>query len=139
MVFGFTYYINYGQNLMIKWGMVGNSHDASLAVFDNNELLWAGQSKVFSNVPHDPDFNWEMLQHVTITEKLPRPNKVIWYERPLLKTFRQWRAGQGWLYKKTILDHISRNGIYLVKLNTHNITYHMRPMLITHSLMMIVL
>ena len=47
MVFGFTYYINYGQNLMIKWGMVGNSHDASLAVFDNNELLWAGQSKDF--------------------------------------------------------------------------------------------
>ena len=85
---------------MIYWGMVGNSHDASLAVFDNNELLWAGQSKDFSNVPHDPDFNWEMLQHVTITEKLPRPNKVVWYERPLLKTFRQWRAGQGWLYKE---------------------------------------
>jgi carbamoyltransferase len=100
MVFGFTYYINYGQNLMIKWGMVGNSHDASLAVFDNNELLWAGQSKDFSKISNDPDFNWEMLQHVTITEQLPRPNKVVWYERPFLKTLRQWKAGQGWLYKE---------------------------------------
>lgn len=80
--------------------MVGNSHDASLAVFDNENLLWAGLAKDFSNVPNDPDFNWEMLQHVTITEQLPRPNKVVWYERPLLKTFRQWRAGQGWLYKE---------------------------------------
>ena len=85
---------------MIKWGMVGNSHDASLAVFDNNELLWAGQSKDFSKISNDPDFNWEMLQHVTITEQLPRPNKVVWYERPLLKTLRQWRAGQGWLYEE---------------------------------------
>ena len=85
---------------MIRWGMVGNSHDASLSVFDDNKLLWAGLAKDFSDVPNDPDFNWEMLQHVTITEQLPRPNKVIWYERPLLKTFRQWCAGQGWLYKE---------------------------------------
>ena len=95
---------------MITWGMVGNSHDASLAVFETKllgissclgtKLLWAGLSKDFSGVPNDPDFNWEMLQHVTITEGLPRPDKVIWYERPFLKTLRQWRAGQGWLHKE---------------------------------------
>ena len=84
---------------MITWGMVGNSHDASLAVFETKisglssqsrtKLLWAGLSKDFSGVPNDPDFNWEMLQHVTVTQGLPRPDKVIWYERPLLKTARQ--------------------------------------------------
>ena len=46
---------------MIRWGMVGNSHDASLAVFDNNRLLWAALSKDFSGVPHDPDPNQNML------------------------------------------------------------------------------
>ena len=95
---------------MITWGIVGNSHDASLAVFNTHiagltdryttDLLWAGMAKDFSGVPHDPDLNWEMLQHITVTKQLPRPDKVVWYERPLLKTFRQWRAGQGWLYKE---------------------------------------
>ena len=46
-----------GGNSMIHWGMVGNSHDASLAVFDNDKLLWASLSKDFSKVPNDPDFN----------------------------------------------------------------------------------
>ena len=95
---------------MITWGIVGNSHDASLAVFETKisglssrlktKLLWAGLSKDFSGVPNDPDLNWEMLQHVTVTQGLPRPDKVIWYERPLLKTARQLWAGQGWLYKE---------------------------------------
>ena len=45
----------------ITWGIVGNSHDASLAVFNTRiagltdhyttELLWAGLSKDFSNIP----------------------------------------------------------------------------------------
>ena len=47
---------------MIKWGMVGNSHDASLAVFDNNKLLWAALSKDFSDVDNDPHFNWTLLE-----------------------------------------------------------------------------
>ena len=51
----------------ITWGMVGNSHDASLAVFNTRiagltdhyktELLWASLAKDFSKVPHDPDPN----------------------------------------------------------------------------------
>ena len=28
------------------------------------------------------------------------PSKVVWYERPFLKTLRQLKAGQGWLYKE---------------------------------------
>ena len=45
---------------MIRWGMGGNSHDASLAVFENNRLYWAALSKDFSDVPNDPDPNWTM-------------------------------------------------------------------------------
>ena len=42
---------------MITWGMVGNSHDASIAVFDGTELTWASLSKDFSGIPNDPDPN----------------------------------------------------------------------------------
>ena len=95
---------------MITWGMVGNSHDASLAVFDDNELYWAALSKDFSDVPHDPDPNWTMLE--VARQSFGPPEKVIWYERPFLKTLRQWQAGQGWLYKENnIKKYLSRWGI----------------------------
>ena len=95
---------------MIKWGMVGNSHDASLAVFDNDQLLWASLSKDFSGVPNDPNFNWTQIE--VARQSFGPPQKVVWYERPLLKTFRQWRAGQGWLYKENdIRTYLNQWGI----------------------------
>jgi carbamoyltransferase len=83
---------------MIIWGMVGNSHDASLAVFRNKKLLWACLAKDFSDVPNDPNFNWTMIESARQTYGFP--DQIVWYEKPLLKTFRQWRAGQGWLYSE---------------------------------------
>ena len=61
---------------MITWGIVGNSHDASVAVFEegpfqDSKCLWAGLSKDFSGIENDPHLNYEMLQHITITEGLP--------------------------------------------------------------------
>ena len=82
---------------MITWGIVGNSHDASLAIFDNQDLKWAGLSKDFSGVPNDPDLNDAIIEHALHYGK---PTKVVWYERPFLKTLRQYWAGQGWLGKE---------------------------------------
>ena len=92
---------------MITWGLVGNSHDASVAVFETKRkglgpnpttsLLWAGLARDFSGVANDPDLNDAIVEHAL---QYGKPNKVIWYERPFLKTLRQWRAGQGWLYKE---------------------------------------
>ncbi len=95
---------------MITWGMVGNSHDASLAIFNNNDLYWASLSKDFSGVPNDPDFNWTQIE--VARQSFGPPQKVIWYERPFLKTLRQWRAGQGWLHKENdIRQYLSKWGI----------------------------
>ena len=82
---------------MIKWGMVGNSHDASLAVFDDDKLLWASLAKDFSGIPNDPHFNQKQID--VAIQSFGKPQKVIWYERPFLKTLRQFKAGQGWLRK----------------------------------------
>ena len=102
---------------MITWGMVGNSHDASLAVFQTKvagltdqyktKLLWASLSKDFSGVPNDTDFNQEQIDYAV--KKFGVPSKVVWYECPLLKTARQLWAGQGWLYKENnIREYLKR-------------------------------
>jgi len=83
---------------MITWGLVGNSHDASLAVFDNNILQWAALSKDFSDIPNDPHLNRKMIYYAL--NHWGGPDLAIWYERPLLKTIRQFYAGQGWLLKE---------------------------------------
>jgi carbamoyltransferase len=92
---------------MITWGVVCNSHDASIAVFKTGQkglsqlqatnLVWAGLAKDFSGIPNDPDLNDAIVEHAL---QYGKPNKVIWYERPFLKTLRQYWAGQGWLGKE---------------------------------------
>jgi len=83
---------------MITWGLVGNSHDASLAVFDKQELLWASLAKEFSKVPNDPHSNEDLRK--AALEVAGWPDQVVWYERPRLKTCRQFLAGQGWLWQE---------------------------------------
>ena len=97
---------------MIRWGMVGNSLDASLAVFENNRLYWAALSKDFSDVPNDPDPNWTMLE--VARQSFGPPDEIIWYERPFLKTIRQFTAGQGWLWSENnIKNYLARWGIFV--------------------------
>jgi carbamoyltransferase len=87
---------------MIIWGMVGNSHDASLAVFKDGKLKWAALAKDFSGVANDPNFSWTMLS--VAREMYGEPDKVVWYERPMLKSFRQLLAGQGFLFKENNIE-----------------------------------
>lgn len=84
---------------MITWGIVANSHDASIGVFDGIIPVWAGMSKDFSGKANDPHLNWEMIQHLRITEGL-RPDRIVWYEYPRLKGLRQFTAGQGFNWKE---------------------------------------
>ena len=86
---------------MITWGVVANSHDASIAVANvgasDTKLLWAGLAKDFSGVPNDPHLNSGLIDKA---KSFGEPSSIIWYERPMLKTARQWLAGQGILLKE---------------------------------------
>ena len=93
---------------MITWGIVGNSHDASLAVFKDDQLKFAALSKDFSGVDHDPDLNFTLIGVARVNYG-GDPDRVVWYERPFLKTLRQWRAGQGWLWKENNIKNEERN------------------------------
>jgi carbamoyltransferase len=107
---------------MITWGIVGNSHDASIAVFKNDNLKWAGLAKDFSKIPNDPHLNKKLIRRAM---RLGKPNKVIWYERPFLKTLRQFYAGQGWLGKENnIHRYLTEYGIHCpIEYTQHHLSH----------------
>lgn len=77
---------------MIIWGISANSHDAALAVFDNNQLLFASHSERFSGQKNDPHLNHKLVHYAK--SLAGEPDLVCWYENPLLKFTRQIYAGQ---------------------------------------------
>jgi carbamoyltransferase len=78
---------------MITWGISANSHDAALAVFADEKLVFASHSERFSKVKNDRDLNKELVMHA---RRFGDPDRVYWYEQPFKKTLRQLWAGQGW-------------------------------------------
>lgn len=94
---------------MITWGISANSHDAALAVFDNNELKFASHSERFSGVKNDAHLNKELIDYA---RQWGEPNEVVWYERPFKKSLRQLRAGQGWRFRENnIRTYLAGYGI----------------------------
>jgi carbamoyltransferase len=80
---------------MITWGLSAASHNAALAVFHDNKLVFASESERFSKIKNDPDLNAELVSYAT--ENFGAADLVCWYEKPWLKSFRQFEAGQGWI------------------------------------------
>jgi carbamoyltransferase len=95
---------------MIKWGISALSHDAALAVFDDDNLLFASHSERFSGRKNDPLLSQGLINYA---KRYGYPEEIYWYENPLLKSFRQLRAGQGWLLKENSPeDHLQSHNIY---------------------------
>ena len=95
---------------MITWGISANSHDGALAVFDNNELVFASHTERFSGLKNDPHLNRNIIDYA---KQWGEPDEVIWYEKPFKKTVRQLIAGQGWNHNenniKTYLQQYNIN------------------------------
>lgn len=79
---------------MITWGISANSHNAALAVFNQNQLVFASDSERFSGIKNDPNLSLSLVDHA-IHKYGGYPDRVCWYEKPFLKTIRQLIAGQG--------------------------------------------
>ena len=95
---------------MITWGISGNSHDAAIAVFQDKKLVYAGHSERYSRVKNDGDLD---LNQISELKKLyGEPDRVVWYEKPWSKSFRQLSAGQGWKFgENNIKDYLRKFGI----------------------------
>ena len=67
------------------------NHDAAMAVVEDNEILWAAHAESYSKIKNDHYLNWDIVNEA----KMYGPwNKVVYYEKPLLKKTRQAYAGQ---------------------------------------------
>ena len=104
---------------MITWGISANSHDAALAVFTDEGLEFASHSERFSGVKNDAHLNKELIDYAL---QWGEPDEVVWYERPLRKTFRQLRAGQGWNYRENdVKRYLAGYGVHApIRYSTHH-------------------
>ena len=67
------------------------NHDAAMAVVDGTDILWAAHAERYSKVKNDHYLN----QHIVNEAMTYGPfDKVVYYEKPLLKKTRQLYAGQ---------------------------------------------
>ena len=91
---------------MITWGISANSHDAALAVFTDKGLEFASHSERFSGVKNDAHLNKDLIDHAKLWGE---PDEIIWYERPLVKSLRQFRAGQGFNFRENNIHNYLRS------------------------------
>jgi carbamoyltransferase len=77
---------------MIVWGISANSHDSALSVIRDNTILFAAQSERYSKQKNDAHLHSALIQDAL---QYGKPDLVVWYENPYLKTFRQVIACQG--------------------------------------------
>lgn len=85
-------------------GIVSLGHDASVALVEDGELLFAGHAERYSRKKNDGSINEKLLNDCL---SYGFPDKIIWYEKPWLKKTRQFFAGQS-TKSESIKDHLAK-------------------------------
>ena len=73
------------------------NHDAAMAVveFEDNKapgkILWAAHSERYSKIKNDHYLNWDIVNEAVSYVPI---DKVVYYEKPILKKTRQFYATQ---------------------------------------------
>ena len=71
------------------------NHDAAMAVIDFSstvgKILWAAHAERYSKVKNDHYLNWKIVNEAMTYGPF---DKIVYYEKPLLKKTRQFYAGQ---------------------------------------------
>jgi carbamoyltransferase len=76
---------------MISWGIAAGTHDGSLAVIDDDKILFASHTERYSRVKNDAHLNQEIIEAAL---HYGEPSEIYWYEKPMLKALRKFYAGQ---------------------------------------------
>lgn len=92
----------------IKWGIAAGTHDGSLAVIDDDKILFASHTERYSRVKNDAHLNEEIINAAL---EYGEPNKIYWYEKPVLKAMRKLYAGQPniWMNPRKYLESYGIN------------------------------
>jgi carbamoyltransferase len=76
---------------MINWGASAGYHDAALSVVKNGKIVFAAHAERYSGKKNDKFLNESLIQDAL---KHGEPERIYWYENPVLKATRRWYAGQ---------------------------------------------
>lgn len=108
--------------MKVTWGLTGNSHDASLAVWHDNNFYGDNGIRI-AKITGTSDHSRSFFDHVKLD--YGDPDEIVWYERPFLKTLRQWHAGQGWLQKENnIRQYLLDRGVGYTKITNKKVPIH---------------
>ena len=77
---------------MIKWGTTFGSHDGALAVFQDDELVFASDAERWSRKKNDPVIPDNLIKFAE--DNWGEPDEVYFYEDHILKNQRRRFAGQ---------------------------------------------
>jgi len=72
-------------------GITSQNHDASMALIDGTNIVWAAHSERYSRIKNDNLLNTAMIDDMRVYGE---PTEIVWFERPLLKSFRRLYSGQ---------------------------------------------
>ena len=99
------------------WGVTFGAHDAAIAVFVKDELVFATDAERFSRKKNDSEIPSTLIDYVE--NKYGIPSKVYYYENPILKSLRRTWAGQRprvvipkFKYKLTYSNHHKSHAAY---------------------------
>lgn len=74
---------------MLIWGLSGLTHDAALSVLDDKQCLFAAHSERYSRKKGDKHIHHDLVKDALKASKGMAPDRVVWFERPLIKWSRQ--------------------------------------------------
>lgn len=97
-------------------GIVSMGHDAAVALIDNQNILFAGHSERYSGIKNDPNINSGLIADAL---SYGTPDRIVWYERPLVKAVRHIVTGQyDQLSKIKIKSHLKDFGLGDIPMST---------------------
>ena len=72
-------------------GITAQNHDASMALIDGPDILWAGHSERYSRKKNDNLLNADIIRDLN---RYGEPTSIVWFEKPIQKSLRRLWAGQ---------------------------------------------
>ena len=72
-------------------GINGQNHDASMALIDGSDILWAAHAERYSRVKNDKNLNLSIVKEMY---EYGSPDRVVWFEKPFNKSLRKLYSGE---------------------------------------------
>ena len=75
-------------------GITSQNHDASMALIDGSNILWAAHSERYTRIKNDRNLNLDMVKELYTYGS---PKQIVWFERPWPKNIRRlWSGERPW-------------------------------------------